>query len=150
MRWPALLGAALVPFAALFWGACTTTLPEIKHPKFSFPESAYLGDVKRPYVKLGLVKSRVDYPTLDPNREEKDLCNNYYNKGVRDLLKRARNVGADAIIQVKSVVFLEDGKVETYSTPECSDDGAEGQVLLEAIAIKWKPEPSPSPSAAAM
>jgi hypothetical protein len=103
-----------------------------------FPKDAYVGDVKRPYKPLGLVKSRVDFSSLDERREEDALCKNYYNKAVEDLLKRAREKGADAVIDVKSVVFLEDGRMETYATPECADDGHEGQILAQGIAVQWK------------
>ena len=61
----------------------------------------------------------------------------------------ARHQGADAVVDIKSVVFLENGKQETYSTPECSDDGFEGQILLQGVAIKWKKaEPTQAVSAA--
>ena len=116
-----------------------TTLPEVKHKSYSFPhEKAYIGDVKKPYSAMGLVRTRVNYQTLDPSREEEDLCKNYYNKAVEDLVHLAKDKGADAVIDVKSVVFLGDGRAELYKTPECADDGMEGQVLAQGIAVKWK------------
>jgi hypothetical protein len=129
----------------LLVGACSS-VPTPKHRKYSFSEDVYVSNVKRPYIVLGQVRTKVDFPSLDPNSEERDLCRNYYNKASQDLLKRAKDVHADAVIDAKSVVFLEDGRMETYPSPECSDDGEEGQVLLQGIAIKWKPVPSPTPS----
>jgi hypothetical protein len=115
------------------------TLPTPKHKDYSFPEEkAFFGNVKRPYETLGLVRSKVNFQTLDPNREETELCRNYFNKAVRDLVEFSKKKGGDAVIDVKSVVFLEDGRHELYSTPECSDDGMEGQILAQGIAVKWK------------
>jgi len=115
--------------------------------KYEFPSGhAYLGEPKdREYVTLGLVKARVDYETLDPNREEGQLCKNYFNKAAGDLVKYARQAGGDAVIDVKSVVFMADGKSETHPKAECSDDGEGGQVLTQGVAIKWKPKPKPEP-----
>lgn len=117
------------------------TIPEPKFHQYTFPKNAYVGDVQRPYTILGPVRSKVDYQTLDPNHEEKDLCHNYYNKAVRDLVKYAKKQGADAVVDVKSVVFLVDGRTESYPTPECSDDGGDGQVLTQGVAVKWKGGP---------
>lgn len=72
-----------------------------------------------------------------PEHEEKELCRNHFNKAVQDLLKLARKNGAEGIADVKSVVFLYDGRTELYPTPECSDDGEEGQVLLQAVAFRY-------------
>lgn len=127
----------LLPWVVTLPTACTT-LPDPQHKSYSFPtESAFFGNVTRPYKKLGMVRSKVDYPSLDSSREEDDLCRNYFNKAVRDLVKMARDQGADAVIDVKSVVYLEDGRQEVYTTPECSDDGMEGQILTQGIAIQW-------------
>jgi hypothetical protein len=120
-------------------GACTT-LPKPKHDKFRYPKDAYVETPKRAYVPVGTVRSKVNFTSLDPNHEETELCKNYYNKAVAELVKFAHAKGADAVIDVKSVVFLEDGRVETYKTPECSDDGGEGQILAQGTAIRWKPE----------
>ena len=147
--------SSLLAALAAAWSSCAT-IPEPKYDKFTFPKNAFVGDTSRPYVTLGPVRSKVDCVSLDSQREEKDLCRNYYNKAVKDLLKFAKRQGADAVIDVKSIVFLEDGRRETYKTPECSDDGGEGQVLAQGIAVKWQgsggPElgswtqPSPSPT----
>jgi hypothetical protein len=137
------LSALLVALSA----AACSTLPDSKFEKHSFPDNAFVGDVKdRPYITLGQVKARVDFQSLDPGHDEGELCRNYYNKATRELLKTAKDKGADAIINLESVVFYEDGKLGTYPTPECSDDGQEGQILVQAIAIKWGEaftEPSP-------
>lgn len=127
--------------------ACST-IPNPKHKEFKYPASfAFTGDVKRPYTALGLVRSKVNFESLDPNKEETTLCKNYFNKSVRELVKYAKERGGDAVIDIKSVVFLEDGRAELYPTAECSDDGQEGQILTQGIAVRWKREPiSPSPS----
>ncbi len=131
--------SAPVLLALLSLGAgCATHLPDPKMTKYAFPKSkAYVGDVKRPYTKLGVVRTKVNFNTLDWVHEEEQLCRNYYNKGVRDLVDRAHDQGADAVIDVKSVVFSDLGGAETFPTPECSDDGQEGQILLQGVAIKW-------------
>lgn len=107
-------------------------------PKYAFPKEAFIGEPDRPYEALGLVRTRVNFPSLDPRHDESQLCANYFNKAARDLLNRAREQGGDAVIDIKSVVFLIDGRSEVHPTPECSDDGAEGQVLAQGIAVKWK------------
>jgi hypothetical protein len=43
---------------------------------------------------------------------------------------------------------LLDGKMEEHETAECSDDGAQGEVLVRGVAIRYKPKVSPSPSPA--
>jgi len=122
----------------LFLVSCAS-LPEIKHKKFTYPvNEAFIKRPKRLYTVLGSVKSRVDFPTLDPNREVDSLCVNYFNSAVHKLVEYAKDKGADAVMDVRSVVFLMNGKMETYPRPECSDDGAEGQVLTQGVAIKWK------------
>jgi hypothetical protein len=130
-------------------GACSS-LPSPKISKHKFPEKdAYVGEVKRAYKTLGVVRAKVDFPTLDPTNpdlDESKLCKNYYNKAVTDLLNAAHDKGADAVVDVKSVVFYEDGRHETYPTPECSDEGDEGQILAQGIAVKWtEPDPKASP-----
>lgn len=114
-----------------------TTLPTPKFHKSDFPKEAYLEAVTRPYERLGVVRAKVNFPTLDPDRDEDALCRNYYNQSVQDLLKMAKKKGADAVIEVKSVVFYEGGDSKAYLTPECSDDGEEGQALTQGVAVKW-------------
>lgn len=156
--------ANLRPFAFLLatsalagFGACTTMhAPQMKH--FEFPKGlTFVGDVKRPYTKLGQVRTKVNFTSLDWVHEEAQLCRNYYNKAAYDLYKRSKEQGGDAVIDLRSVVMLENGEVETHTTPECSDDGQEGQILLEGIAIKWVkgtptqvPSPLPTPAASPM
>ncbi len=128
----------------VFWlllggGACAT-LPTPSHKSFEFPAGeAFIGhSVSRPYQILGWVKSKVNFLSLDPDREESDLCKNYYSKSVQGLVQMAKDKGGNAVMDVQSVVFLENGRQETYSTAECSDDGMEGQALTQGIAIQWK------------
>ncbi len=116
------------------------SVPTPKFTRHRFPKEAYVGDVKRPYTSLGIVRSKVNFGTLDPNHEEEALCLNYYNGAAEELLKFARQKGGDAVIDIQSVVFYEDGSSAMFKTPECSDDGDEGQILLQGIAVKWKSE----------
>jgi len=139
----------------LFWfgGCASTELPEEHHDHFVFPEyRVYIEEptgkaLKAPYKVLGWVRSKESFPTMEQavvNSES--LCKNYYNKAARQLLKEAEKVKADAVIKVRSIVFMMDGTTTEYPTPECSDDGAEGEILLRGIAIQFLPTPSPSPS----
>jgi hypothetical protein len=117
--------------------------PKVKH--HSLPkEGVFVQKPERPYDVLGRARARVDFPSLDRENEETALCQNYYNKAVKDLLKRAEKAGGDAVVEVRSVVYLADGRVERYETAECSDDGAEGQILVEGWVAKWKSDPSRS------
>lgn len=78
---------------------------------------------------------------MEQEKNNQSLCRNYYHKAVRNLVRDAEKAGADAVIKIRSVVILLDGKTEEHVTPECSDDGAEGEVLLRGIAIKFLPVP---------
>ncbi|NDG83788.1 MAG: hypothetical protein EBX52_01975 [Proteobacteria bacterium] len=117
-----------------------------RHSRFSFPEKQVYHELPtgewkdRPFEVMGWVRSKAVWPTLDQDQYNEGLCRNYFNKAARGLLQEAKKAGADAVIQVRSVVFLLDGKVGEYPTAECSDDGAEGEVLVRGIAIKFKPD----------
>lgn len=125
-------------------------LPE-RHTRHRFPKDrVYIEepigkDTGRPYLPLGWVKSKASWSTMDQDPNSPRLCRNYFNKAAKSLLDEAIKAGADAVIKVRSVVLLLDGKLEFHPGAECSDDGAEGEVLLQGIAIKFKPLPSPSP-----
>ncbi len=109
-----------------------------KHTSYKFPTNdAFVEPVTRAHHRVGTVKSKVDFPSLDVANDEQTLCRNYYNKAVADLVKLARAQGADAVVDVRSVVFYENGTSELFKTPECSDDGREGQILAQGIAVKW-------------
>lgn len=118
------------------------SLPSTDHKTYTFPvKDAFVGEVDKPHKKLGLVRAKVNYVSLDPTSEERDLCRNYFNQAVRDLIKFSKAKGGDGVVSVKSVVFLEDGRTEKYDKAECADDGMEGQVLAEGMAVKWAKEP---------
>lgn len=100
-----------------------------------------MGEPDRPYEKLGLVKSRSDYMTVGADDDEVGLCKNYFNDSVRKLVDLAKEQGGDAVIQVRSVVYLLSGKSETFPRAECAEENGESQNLAMGIAIKWKPDP---------
>lgn len=134
---------------AVLTGIGCATLPEPSYKKYPFPEGSVFVDEKptRRFKVIGPVRVRVNYSSMNPDREELELCRNYYNKGAADLLKRAkRDFRGDAVIEVRSVVYYMDGKSKRYSTPECADDGSEGQILMEGKAIRYLPDPKPSPA----
>src|SRR5690606_20887371 len=91
------------------------SLPEPKFKAYDFPEGDVFVDTKpsRRFKVLGPVRVRVNYNSLNPDREAQELCRNAFNKGASDLLKRAkRDQKGDAVIDVRSVVFYLDGKSE--------------------------------------
>lgn len=119
------------------------SLPEPKFKAYDFPEGDVFVDTKpsRRFKVLGPVRVRVNYNSLNPDREAQELCRNAFNKGASDLLKRAkRDQKGDAVIDVRSVVFYLDGKSEKFPSAECADDGGEGQVLMEGKAIRYLKE----------
>lgn len=127
---------------AILAGIGCATIPEPSYKKYAFPAGSAFVDEKpaRRFKVLGPVRVRVNYSSMNPEREESELCRNYYNKGVGDLVKRARrDLRGDAVIEVRSVVYYMDGKSKRYPTPECADDGNEGQILLEGKAIRYLP-----------
>ena len=126
----------VIPFMC-FVGCSSMPTPE--HKSYRYPTGkAFVEAVKRPYRVIGMVRAKVNFPTLDPMHEESDLCKNYYFKAVKDLVSSASEKEADAVLEVRSVVFLADGRKEVYSTPECSDDGLEGQILVQGLAVQWE------------
>ncbi len=127
-----LLGATLFSCA---------TLPGVDFKKYEFPKDAYTDPPERHYEVLGPVRSRVNFPTLDPERDPKGLCQNYYNRAVQKLVEYAKKAGGDGVVDVKSVVFMMDGKSATFKDPECFDDGSEGQVLTRGLAVRWVKTP---------
>lgn len=135
----------IVVLTVLFASGCATSLPEERHSNYTFPEKlVYIEEpiaenLNRPYEILGWVRTRGHFPTMEQDPNSPSLCKNYYNKAARDLLKEAKKAKGDAVMKVRSVVVLMNGKMEEYVTPECADDGAEGEILLRGIAIKWKP-----------
>ncbi len=134
------LGAALGLGCALQVMGCAS-LPEQKVKRFAFPKEAFVDVPKRAFRRLGLVRTKVNFNTLNQDWEESSLCRNYFNKAALDLVKRAKERGADAVVEIRSIVFMVDGKSEAYSQAECSDDGGEGQVLAQGIAVKWDGDP---------
>jgi len=122
---------------AVFAVGCST-FPEPTHEDFEYPkENVYVKNPTKKFKKIGVVRSKVNFETLDPTLDVEKLCKNYYNKSVKELLKFAKKAGGDAVMDVKSVVFFMDGKMETYERPECADDGLEAQILTRGVAIKW-------------
>lgn len=123
-------------------GVGCSSLPEPKVKWYAFPDDeAFVAGKSAPampYENLGVVRTKVNFRSLDPLHEEDQLCANYYNKAVRDLVRRSKDKGGDAVVEVKSVVFLENGRFEEHATPECADDGQEGQILVQGLAVKWK------------
>ena len=128
----------MLRFIFLIFIISCSTIPTVKHKNYSFPEKFVFKEIpKKKYKVIGTVKSRVDFSTLKVERGMDYLCRNYYNKGAKDLLKYAKGKGGDGVIKVRSVTLLLNGEIEVHKTPECSDDGTIGQVLLKGLAIKW-------------
>ena len=133
----------------LLLSGCGATVPLASNSKTKFPEGAFVGKppADRPYEGLGTVRGRQDFVSFQADSDDPtQLCRSNYNRAVKQLVEQAKKRGGDAVIDVKSVVFLMDGKSELLERPECADDGAEGQILVIGTAIKWK-KPSDAPKA---
>ncbi|MBS1960294.1 MAG: hypothetical protein JST80_12525 [Bdellovibrionales bacterium] len=138
--------------STLILTACATSLPKERHLSYFFPDHEVYVDKPtgkrfgQTFKPLGWVKTKVRWPTMEQAPNDQSLCRNYYNKGAAQLFDEGEKVGADAVIQVRSVVLLLNGQMQEYPTPECSDDGAEGEILMKGIAIRYDPTPTPAPS----
>jgi hypothetical protein len=133
--------ALLLPVAALATACATLPMPSKLH-RYAYPKEAFIRDPKRPYRVLGVVRSKAEYNSLNPDFEESALCRNYFNKAVADLVRIARKQDADAVVEVRAVTFLIDGRTEMYPQAECADDGEGGQVLVQGLAVKWTDGPA--------
>jgi len=116
-------------------------MPSHEFRPYRFPRGAYMKKPKRAFKVLGEVKSRQDYNFLNPDVSDTRLCKANFNRAVGKLLRYAKRHGGDAVINVRSVVFLLDGSVELHKRAECADEGAEGQVLARGLVVKWLPAP---------
>lgn len=123
--------------------ASCSSLPSAEYHEYAFPTaSAYPGVPQAKHIRLGMVSAKVNYPsmsppTLDVQREEAEFCRNYFNKAVIEMVALAQKKGGEAIIEIRSVVTYRDGKREVLVGPECTDDGVEGQVVTQAVVVKW-------------
>ena len=120
--------------------ACST-VPSVKHNRYPFPDAVFVELPERAFEPMKLLKQKVNFSALDhsdPDLSEEKICRNYYNRGAELLLGRARAQGADAVIDLRTVVALANGEHEIHKGPECFNDGQEGQILLQGRAVKWK------------
>lgn len=130
-------------FLFLFFSTACATLPSASFEKYEFPKGeAFVTTLPtRKFERVGQVRSqKVQYSTIgiEEDEENNTLCKNYFNKAVKQLVEYAKKKGADAVIEVKSVTQLMDGKIELHASPECYEDGvAEGQVITVGVAIKY-------------
>lgn len=104
------------------------------------PKGAFFGEPPYRYKSVGVVRATKEYPTLNiemTEELEEAYCKKAFAEAVRELLQSAKANGADGVADIHSVVFLADGRRETYDRPECTDDGEEGDVLVQGVAIQW-------------
>lgn len=140
---------ALLPALALLVGllggglsGCSGKKPRasLQAPEPLLPSMVYFGSPARKYEVLGSVRATKTYSTLNQDlsdEQEEQLCRRAFTDAARDLLRNARDNGGDAVVDVHSVVFLMDGRRETFDKPQCTDDGEEGEALVQGIAVKW-------------
>ena len=84
------------------------------------------------------------------DREFQRRCKLAFRGAAEKVLQIAREHGGDAVVKMRSVVFLADGRKEYLPSAECADDGDEGEALVEGMAVRWTgPVPSAAPAATA-
>ena len=146
--------------SVLFGAGCSA--PRLKKPAMPvlegplLPKGVFFGVPPYRYQSMGVVRASKTYPTLHlemTDELDEAYCKKVFAEAARELLVLAKENGGDGVADVHSVVYLADGRRETYDKPECTDDGEEGEVLVQGIAIKWvrtgvkaAPKPAPSPA----
>ncbi len=146
------IAAAVLVAAALFSGCSSapsgkkgTEAPRPLPAGVSFDEGG-----GRPYQKVGTVRAWHEFKTeLDESFDDKEFqrrCRQAFREAAAKVLKIAQEHGGEAVIQLRSVVFLADGRKEFLPRAECADDGDEGEALVEGMAVRWRgPAPVEKP-----
>ncbi len=133
---------------AIVWSlggiACSSfskPVPKNEGPVSVLPPQVFFSQPSRAFEVLGTARSWHEFKTsLDESYDEKEFsrrCQQAFYQAAQKVLGIARSHGGDAVMQVKSVVFLADGRKEFYPRPECVDDGEEGEALVEGQVIRW-------------
>jgi len=108
-----------------------------------------MGKPERAFKTVGTVRTWQGFPTsLDDSFTETEFnrrCRKAFYEASGKLLGIAREHGAEAVVEVNSVVFLADGRKEYHPKAECAEDGEEGEALVEGLAVRWI-EPAPADS----
>jgi len=137
-----ILAAVLV--AAAVFSACSSTPPAKKksEPMKPLPAAVSFDDGGgRPYQRVGIVRAWQEFKTeLDESFDDQEFqrrCRIAFREAAAKLLRIAQENGGDAVIQARSVVFLADGRKEYVASPECADDGDEGEALVQGMAVRW-------------
>ena len=118
------------------------------------PKAVYFGKPPYKYKGLGVVRASKTFSTLNlemTDEIEAAYCKKVFVDAVNELLQLSKTNGGDGVADVHSVVFLADGRQESFDRPECTDDGEEGEVLVQGVAIKWvrtAAQPGPAASSA--
>jgi len=134
---------------AVVMAACASTAPKSQkassEPPRLLPSGVYFGDPGRPYQVVGTVRTWKEFATsLDDSFNEQEMqrrCNQAFFDASTKLLGIARENGGEAVMDVRSVIFLADGRKEYHPRAECSEDGEEGEALVQGTAIKWTAAP---------
>jgi len=139
----ALISRLLFISFVMICGACSSAPPRKlpPEPPRMVPAGVFLEEPLRSYQVVGTVRSWREFPAslndFNDTLMMKRLCQQAFYDASEKLLKIAHENGGEAVMKVQSVVFLADGRKEFYSRPECSEDGAEGEVLVQGTAIRW-------------
>ena len=151
-----ILGASSLTLGSLALTGCALVgkpkplpMPVFEGPLL--PKGAFFGEPPYRYKSVGVVRATKEYPTLNiemTEELEEAYCKKAFAEAVRELLQSAKANGADGVADIHSVVFLADGRRETFDRPECTDDGAEGDVLVQGVAIQWVRTKTSGPSSA--
>ena len=150
------IGAVVLGVAALFFGCSSAPTVKKGSEAFKLLPAGVMFDEGggRPYQEVGTVRAWQEFKTeLDESFDEKEFqrrCKLAFHGAAEKVLQIAREHGGDAVVRVRSVVFLADGRKEYLPSAECADDGDEGEALVEGMAIRWKgPVPLAAPAATA-
>ncbi|MEN9722064.1 MAG: hypothetical protein RJB38_50 [Pseudomonadota bacterium] len=103
------------------------------------PAGVYLQEPARAYRVVGTVRAWEEFTTaLDDSFDEREFqrrCRKAFHDASVKLLRTAQENGGNAVVKIRSVVFLADGRKELYAQPECADDGDSGEALVEGLAV---------------
>lgn len=130
-----------IALALLLISACSS-VPEADYVPQEMPKQVFVDAPSGMVIgtKLGILKTKVNFSTFSSQYDESVLCRNAYRKAAKQIWKMAEKLNAEAVIDFRSVTFYLDGKHETHKTAECSDEGGDGQVLVQGMAVRWQKE----------